>query len=471
MLRIPGLFIVCAWALLLHSIADAAEGKTDQTSPLRVGYARVDVTPDVTGERPVWMAGQERNRRAEGVRDPLYATSLVLDDGGQRIALVAVDTIGVQYPLVKEVRQRLTGFDYVLVASTHTHEGPDVIGLWGPSATESGVDPEYLEQLTVSITQSVREAAENLVEVTAFYGTADDGELLKDYRLPEVFDPTLRVLRFDAATGKPAALLVQWNSHPIEPDGNRQLTRDYIGVTCRQLEQELGCPVIFFPGAVGGLMGTPGLQLIEKRQLEMPKDVYDFIRIYGEQVGQLASQANVAAEPVTLTPLVVKREVVGLPLDNQGFRQARAIGVLTRSAYDADDAEFATPLEPAQLTGQQVTQSEVAYLQLGEVHVASIPGELYPELVYGEMPEQAPPEADFPSATPEPALAKILPGEKILVLGLANDAVGYIIPKGQWDVEPPFIHGRAQYGEVNSLGPETAGTILRTLQRLVEQGE
>ena len=36
-----------------------------------------------------------------------------------------------------------------------------------------------------------------------------------------------------------------------------------------------------------------------------------------------------------------------------------------------------------------------------------------------------------------------------MLIGLANDEVGYIIPKRQWDEKPPFCYGRqkAQYGK------------------------
>lgn len=45
-----------------------------------------------------------------------------------------------------------------------------------------------------------------------------------------------------------------------------------------------------------------------------------------------------------------------------------------------------------------------------------------------------------------------------LLMGLANDEIGYIIPKRQWDEKPPFCYGlkKSQYGEINSLGPDTA---------------
>jgi hypothetical protein len=55
-----------------------------------------------------------------------------------------------------------------------------------------------------------------------------------------------------------------------------------------------------------------------------------------------------------------------------------------------------------------------------------------------------------------PPVREMMPGEFKFVLGLANDEIGYIIPKSQWDVKAPFAYGRekAQYGEENSPGPK-----------------
>ena len=68
-------------------------------------------------------------------------------------------------------------------------------------------------------------------------------------------------------------------------------------------------------------------------------------------------------------------------------------------------------------------------------------------------------------------MANILPGPKIMVLGLANDEVGYIVPKRQWDVAPPFAYGRtsSQYGEKNSVGPETARMLMEALADRVSE--
>jgi hypothetical protein len=58
-----------------------------------------------------------------------------------------------------------------------------------------------------------------------------------------------------------------------------------------------------------------------------------------------------------------------------------------------------------------------------------------------------------------------------MLLGLANDEIGYIIPKRQWDQAPPFAYGRAkdQYGEINSCGPEVAPILMRALANRVRE--
>jgi hypothetical protein len=58
----------------------------------------------------------------------------------------------------------------------------------------------------------------------------------------------------------------------------------------------------------------------------------------------------------------------------------------------------------------------------------------------------------------------------VLIIGLANDEVGYIIPKRQWDQKPPFAYERekAQYGEVNSCGPEVAPILTQALADAVK---
>ena len=112
------------------------------TGVVEVGFAETDITPKIGGGTPVYMAGFGQNRKATAVHDPLKARAVVLREGERKLALVSVDLVGYSLPQVVAVRRQLPGFTYVLVSSTHNHEGSDTMGLWGATAFQSGVDPE-----------------------------------------------------------------------------------------------------------------------------------------------------------------------------------------------------------------------------------------------------------------------------------------------------------------------------------------
>lgn len=440
---------------------------------VEVGFGKADITPDVKAG-PVWIAGYGNGRKATGVHDPLYARSVVLRDGDRKIGLVSVDLVGIQYPLTLSVREALKDFSYVMVASTHNHEGPDVIGLWGPQQGVTGVDPEYIAKLKTSIVAAVREAEKNLAPAEATYGTAEGGRLMRDSRLPEVKDGVLRLIRFNRpGESKPSGILVQWNCHPESLDSeNTEITADFPWWTVKALEEAHGCPVAYFSGAVGGLMSNPN-DWTDDDGKAYHAGTFEYADAYGKAKARVAEEALRGATPIELTPFQVVAKRVALPLFNPGYRQLRAAGALPRSAvrWTGDFEKPGEVLPERSVEGDLALVSEVAYLRLGELHVAGIPGELYPELVYGKFQEPVEPNVDHPDAPLEPAVASSLPGPKFLMFGLANDEVGYIIPKRQWDGEAPFAYGRekGQYGEVNSVGPETAPILMEALARCVRE--
>jgi hypothetical protein len=150
---------------------------------VRVGFGHADITPDVDGAAPVWIAGYGPGRQATGVHDPLFARCVVLENGGEKIALISLDAIGLQLPDVERIRALLADYRYVLVSSTHDHEAPDVIGIWGKTPLHRGADDAYLELLVQRAAAAVRLAESQLQEATADFGTAEDADLLNDSRL------------------------------------------------------------------------------------------------------------------------------------------------------------------------------------------------------------------------------------------------------------------------------------------------
>lgn len=437
-----------------------------------VGFATGDITPTVGSDKPVYIAGYGQNRKATGVHDPLFVRVVVFESGGKKIALAALDVVGLQYPVVQRIRGNLADFTHILVASTHNHEGPDVIGLWGPSPRQSGVDPEYLAKVEQETVAAIRRADAARRPASASFGTANDSSLLRDSRQPIVYDDVARVLRIqDAETKRPLGIVMVFGCHPESLGSeNTQITADFPHVTVKALEKAHGCPVVYFSGAVGGLMTTPR-EIIAKGK-KYHEGNFEYCEVYGLAVARLAEKALRGAAPVDLEPFRVGVQPVALPLDNPAYHLMWYLGTLKRDAYrwsgnSFEVGEKATPGKP----GKAALASEVNYVSLGDLDIVGIPGELYPELLFDRYQEPVDPAADFPDAPLEPAIVRQLPGRKLFYIGLANDEVGYIIPKRQWDWKPPYTYGSKDrhYGEVNSVGSEVAPILLQALAEAIKK--
>lgn len=471
------------FVLLLLSPLVFAFAETPGEEELQAGFAETDITPLVEG-KTVYMAGFGHNRKATGVRDPLKARALVLAHGKEKIALVAVDLIGLFHAQVESVRKRLPGFTYVLVSSTHNHEGPDTLGLWGSSPFKSGVDAAYLAEVERQIVAAVKAADAARKSVTVRIGSARAPELLHDAREPFVKHDELIALEFRDKSDKPVGLVAQWNCHPETlGDKNTKISADFVGATVKALHDKHRCPVVYLTGTVGGLMTSLHVEVKSAGGETLKDGTIEKTDRYGELLADLAERALKAARPLKLTPLQAKHRIVFLPLDNKLFLLARQLGVLQREAYlwtgDPYKAELAFPHSPPSEGGKGradkplCTRSEVAWLRLGDLDIAAIPGEIYPELVLDKVQTPADPAADFPAAAVEPAIYKQLSGPHRMLIGLAGDEVGYIIPKRQWDEKAPFCYGRkkSQYGEINSLGPNTAPLLCEAFRDLVRGKE
>lgn len=458
--------------VLVVPIALVGVNSNLRAGDLQVGFGETDITPAVGG-KPVYVAGFGHNRKATGVADSLFARAVVLTDGKHKIALVCLDVVGFFHANVQGVRKKLTGFDYVVVSSTHSHEGPDTLGLWGPSAFASGVDPDYLKKLEEAAAAAIRQADKQLRPATAKIGTINAPELVDDSRRPIIKHDELVALLFtDPKTRKPAGVVVQWNCHPETlADKNTKLSADYVGYTVKELREKYGCPVLYLTGTVGGLMTSLGVKVRDEKGNLLEDRTFAKTERLGRLIGKAAIKALDGGKGVELTPIQFRHQEVYLPCDNKGYVVGQAAGILNRDAYIyADDMSKPERVTKGNASGKRICmRSEVGWLHLGQLDIAAIPGEIYPELVLDKVADPAPEGADFPDAPIEPAIYKQFHGPYHMIIGLANDEIGYILPKRQWDAARPYTYGykSAPYGEINSLGPETGPRLCEAFRKLV----
>jgi hypothetical protein len=437
--------------------------------PLEVGFGKAEITPSV-GTKAVFLAGFGHNRQATAVHDPLYVRAIVLKHGDRKVAIASADVVGLFLPSVGRIRQRLPGFAYVLASATHNHHGPDTMGLWGPNPFKSGVDADYLATLETRVVEAVRAADSSLRPAVTVIGSARAPELLHDSRAPVVKHDELVVLEFRDPSGRPTGMVVQWNCHPETIDSKSTLcSSDFVGPACAALEQRHGCPVVYLTGTVGGLMTSMRVKVSDEGGHVLPEGSVEKTRRFGELVAGVAGRARNEAKDVILTPFEVRTRSVLLPVDNRLYQLGRQVGVFDRAMERWAGDPDAPPSEPlAKVEGRPAVRTEVGRLRLGDLDVAVIPGEIYPELVLGKVQDPREPNADFPDALAEPAVYAQMTGRYKMIVGLGNDELGYILPKRQWDEKAPYCYGltKPPYGEINSLGPETGPILCEAFRRL-----
>ncbi|MCS6968787.1 MAG: neutral/alkaline non-lysosomal ceramidase N-terminal domain-containing protein [Cytophagales bacterium] len=471
---------------------------------LKVGFAKVNITPqlldrwkDANGDAQfdqsdgdswedvnkngrfdaVWMAGFQHKKPAQGIHDSLWARCVVIDDGKTRIALVALDLIGIGHDEVVTIRQHIpdaVGITYAIITSTHTHHGPDVIGLWGQNRFFSGVDFDYVQTVRQATVKAIQMAAERLRP--ALLQLATDSvyaiSMVADTRLPQVRDKYLHIIRaVDAQADTTLGTLLCWSNHPETLwSGNLLISSDFAHYWRHYVEngiyhndsllvKGLGGIAIFFTGAIGGLMTThPEVAIQDPFTGKLvTHGSPEKIEAQGKQLAlitlrALDSAAGSKENYLQNAGITLRAKTIELPLYNKYYKLAVALGVIDRGY--SRWSHFRT---------------EVAYLEIGKaISFLCVPGEIYPEIIDGGI--ESPEGQDFSLAPQEiPPLRTLMKGKQRIILGLANDEIGYIIPKSQWDADAPYTYGyqQAPYGEINSTGPETAPLLHRALKEVI----
>src|SRR5262245_63356759 len=147
-----------------------------------------------------------------------------------------------------------------------------------------------------------------------------------------------------------------------------------------------------------------------------------------------ALEALAQSELAEVPKFEFRRATFSLPMTNPLFAKAQEIGVLRRRG-----------LAEGQLT------TTCAYVDLGPAQMITVPGELLPRLGF--------------------ELKAALPGPCRLLVGLADDELGYILPDDEFVAPADYMNPGAQYEESVSMGPRTGSLVLAAARELIEGRE
>ena len=380
--------------------------KPADLSELKCGVAETAISPFT----PEWLP--PRVRAGYNPHDDLKARCVVFEKDGLRIALVGADVFGMTSNDIAPMREWAadSGVPFMVLAMSHNHAAPDTIGVYGhyPEA--------YIQYIQDQVVRCIEDAVKDLRPVKEFRVASRelpmDGARVIGYirnaRNVGIVDPTLSILQPIGTDDQPIATIVNFACH-VEglQKGVLELSADFPGYMCDQIKKDGGGQAVFLNGAVGGMISGDN----------KPR-THEEAKATGLGLATLVKELAETAQPQATFDLSVDARRVEIPMTNQNFKPLyQARGGLNR--------------------GRVVT--EVALITLGEAQLLTIPGELLPEVSF-EIQEKM---TGFPR----------------ILIGLANDELGYIIPE--------YDFSDAYYEETMSQGPATAPIIRDTATRLL----
>lgn len=452
----------------------------------------------------IFLAGFGNDRIASGCHDDLWARALVLQTPGRKIALVSVDFVGMiahgtysGFAHAREMVDPALGLDAIIFSSTHDHEAPDALGLWGVNELTDGKFPRYLQFVDRQIARAINAAAApaamrpaTVVAARADPASSPDLRRLQvrtGCRPPWFFDQELRGLQFAGTDGRTIATLINWGTHPESlEDENAEVSSDFIHYIRQRVESDLGGTAVYFSADLGAVEivgdtcvggadphADDGSNEFDKRETIG----FERTQQIGDLVGNVVVNALRAGQRLDVATLGITSTSYHLAGENPAYTLGNAIGVLDIDPVAFDTANcppgtaFCVPVEQ-----YLVALNDAAGRPL--VQLVTAPGELFPELFYGVADFH---RTDCPAASTgqpyEPSIRNAMTAPYRLVIGLAPDEFGYIVP-GYDHYPPPGLFEEAvdpcdgemydpgfprrrvpkHYHETNSLGLDIAAT-------------
>jgi hypothetical protein len=361
--------------------------KTDQGT-IKAGASAQPITPDLDKHHPIYIAGFDRNRVATGIHDDLWSRSCCMQIGNTTIAFVSVDLIGIMYPTYQRIIQNLpeiTPIDRVILTSTHNHEGPDVIGLWG-KGLQSGINQNWYDEAINTIQDTIIESYNNLQPAGIKIAHSMAQNMSRDSRDPKIMEEQIETIQFIDYENNPIATMVCYASHPeVLWDENTQITSDYPHYLYKHIENTIGGTALLITGPIGGLI-TPQTQ----------DHTYQSAKRFGETIANLSLTSIHNVSPIWNTNLRLATQELFIPMTNPVFRLASFLKILNRPLY--------------QLRINLKTSVNVIELGIDAnvAQIITVPGEDFPENWF-ELKEK-------------------MHAKHRIHIGLATDELGYIVP-------------------------------------------
>ena len=242
---------------------------------MKTGFAKIEITPPLGSN----LNGYYRERYADHIIEPLYATAVAYSDGKNTALTISLDISEILQRDTNDIRAKVskhTGipFEAVFMACIHTHTAPVISEIRGFFKRDEDYYNDFCNKICLCAAEAIDDMKDSVISVAR--GKAEGISFIRRFRMKDgstVTNPPLKMM--DQVSGPigepdetvqlikiqredaPDIAIVHYANHP-DVIGGKGICPDWPGFMRDAVESALakeangkGVRVVFFNGAQG----------------------------------------------------------------------------------------------------------------------------------------------------------------------------------------------------------------------------
>ncbi|MBQ2903732.1 MAG: hypothetical protein IJE48_04975 [Clostridia bacterium] len=492
----------------IDSVADGAKWS--------LGFGKESVVPDnlLDGSKEYYTGGYF-TQKVNGVFDDQKAVAIALNDGSGRGTTVfaSIDGVGVANGDVRAIRKAVeqklkekgieSDINAININATHCHTVIDTQGIGLDllpkiffsffGGADRSMNTEFLEVMIDRASDAIVEAYINRETGSLYYfetaGMGKDEErgiytgdeypyLVNKRYYTEGYQNFFACFKFVPDNGNSAATVIaNIGAHPTIVDETTNLLSADFPAFMEEKINAAGMNFMFIQGAQAPVSVNKWAEVpeatvaeVDAKKAENPvAGDYETAILYGYEYARLILEAQdnlKEIEPI----LNVRMTEYAVNLDTGLFGYGATEGFIGTTTVEDSSSK----------TGYSII-TEAGYIEIGkDIVLLTAPGEIVPQLIYGNVVSAE--DSYLGTEWPCEVTSSLVPeGKTVLVMGLCNDAIGYILPDNDfahfitdviWDIDGAdkvFGAYHRHYEELLSAGSSAGSTTVSVLNEMVRR--
>ena len=454
-----------------NAVSDKATDFVDeaQSDYWYVGYGSGSLQTGTELECYVGGSLSVTKKLATEVRDDQRVRTIAMSDGRGITVFAAVDCFGLANSEVVKIREMLKSYakekniTSINISSLHQHSCVDTYGMNGDLVgaiflgpvrnilgieNPSGQDEYFMNHLYETVIQSVKDAVESMEPGNLYYGSVDASEYIRDKRDPQVIDPNINRFRFvPLDENSKETWLVNAGIHTVGMGAaGTVVTGDYPYYMEKYINETVGANFIMIQGAELAITSEYGDDLVadSDAMAKYGDERYARLVSYGKILGELTCSIE---DSIKLDPILnYSRMTYTAKVENNILALAAKCGLLSNTVVKSN--------------GQYKVVTELGYIEFGkDIAIAVAPGELAPEIAFGGATTAE--DSWSGEAWEYKPIYETVEGRKLIVFGLTNGQVGYMLTDNSWH---SFL---CENEEIVTAGSDAGSTYIQNFYTLL----